>query len=847
MTKHKKNKKQKGKYKATQQQVQPLKQDRSMVENTSQSSLTIPSNSFKVTITLESDWHIGSGTGRPGDVDRLVQRDRNELPYIPAKTLTGIWRDACELVALGLDNGSENGRWQQWVDYLFGEQPALTKVKLENHPRPAIVSVRSAHFPDKFVKAIINKPILKDTLTFIKPGISIDPTTGSTREDCLRFEEVARAGAVLETTCELNFYDENEEQQKTAYSLLLAGAKMVERLGGKRRRGAGKCQFEVYENQPWIDWLENRVTNNNLAEPPKFCLDRASTNWDETQATQQDGWVQVKLSVKTLSPVIIAARTVGNVVESLDYIPGTYLLPIIAIIAKKLGKNLSRAIAQGDLIVTNSTVEISGDRGRPVPFALFYEKVGGSWKERKGIYNRFQEKEPEKKQLKGSRQGYVSSTPENNLPTYKELTSGVTAHNTIKDDVQRPDKAVGGIYNYQNITSGTTFQAEVRLKKELADYLGKDWWQSIDGQAKIGLSKKDDYGLVDIQAKLIETKQQNQQAETLELVVWLLSDVLLRDERLRPTTNIKDFQKALQEKLNQGLDPAEQIELQVKPDNEDTISAIARSRRTESWQVRWGLPRPSLVGLMGGSCIVFQVSKGKLDATKVAELEIAGIGERTAEGYGQICFNDSVLTKPAPKESQHQETDSKPDPNSSKTEMLSENDTEFQYAQIIEREAWRDAIKKASLFLAKTEDSRLDILGIQLVKEEGKKEKSSKPSMSQLGSLRTIFKQLQTGTENERGNVEKWLTILKNERGDKWPSESFDKLKNLVSNPSYIWELISSAWKSLGFTDEKLTLTKTGKEVLQQKLWSEAVQTLVDACIRAHKRDLEEMQKGGKE
>ncbi|MFB2882254.1 RAMP superfamily CRISPR-associated protein [Floridanema aerugineum] len=699
MTKHKKNQKQKGKSKAIKQQEQPLKQDRLIVENSSPSSLEIPSNSLKVKITLESDWHIGSGAGRPGDVDRLVQRDLNGLPYIPAKTLTGIWRDACELVALGLDNGNENGMWQQWVNYLFGEQPALAEVNLEHHPRPATVSVRSAHFPGEFVKAIVNKPILKDTLTFIKPGISIDPTTGCAREDCLRFEEVARGGAVLETICELNFYDVNEEQQKTAYALLLAGAKMVEKLGGKRRRGAGKCQFVINENKPWLDWLEDRVKNNSLAEPPKFCLGTDSASWDDTQATQQDGWVQVKLSIKTLSPVIIASRTIGNVVESLDYIPGTYLLPIVA---KKLSKNLYCAIAQGDFIVTNATVEISGDRGRPVPLALFYEKVGGGWKERKGIYNRFQEKEPEEKQLKGSRQGYVSSMLENDLPTYQELTSGIAPHNTIKDEVQRPDKENGGIYNYQNIASGTTFQAHLRLKKELADYLGKDWWKSIEGQTKIGQSKKDDYGLVDIKAEPIKTDRKNQQAETLELVVWLLSDVLLRDNRLRPTTNIEDFRKALQEKLNQGLNLSEQIELQVKPDNEDTISAIARSRRTESWQVRWGLPRPSLVGLMAGSCIVFQVSKGRSDATKLAELEIAGIGERTAEGYGQICFNDPLLTKPVPKKSQHQKTGPKPDSNPSTTEMLSENDTDFDYARIIERAAWRDAIQKASLFLAKT-------------------------------------------------------------------------------------------------------------------------------------------------
>ena len=87
------------------------------------------SEKFSVTLRMQSDWHVGSGTGRPGDIDALVRRDKNDLPYVPAKTLTGIWRDACETVARGLDNGEGNGVWQQWVTYLFGDQPAAACVK----------------------------------------------------------------------------------------------------------------------------------------------------------------------------------------------------------------------------------------------------------------------------------------------------------------------------------------------------------------------------------------------------------------------------------------------------------------------------------------------------------------------------------------------------------------------------------------------------------------------------------------------------------------------------------------------------------------------------------------------
>ncbi|MFM7857195.1 MAG: RAMP superfamily CRISPR-associated protein, partial [Flammeovirgaceae bacterium] len=100
-------------------------------------------NEFSLKIEMKSDWHIGSGTGIAGGIDRLVRRDKNGLPYLPAKTITGVWRDACELLAFGLDGGSEHGAWQQWVDYLFGDQPAdqeRDQSLNENTPRQAAVS-----------------------------------------------------------------------------------------------------------------------------------------------------------------------------------------------------------------------------------------------------------------------------------------------------------------------------------------------------------------------------------------------------------------------------------------------------------------------------------------------------------------------------------------------------------------------------------------------------------------------------------------------------------------------------------------------------------------------------------
>ena len=50
-------------------------------------------------LTFDSDWHVGSGAGILGSVDRQVLRDEEGFPYVPGKTLTGVLRDAAEWIA----------------------------------------------------------------------------------------------------------------------------------------------------------------------------------------------------------------------------------------------------------------------------------------------------------------------------------------------------------------------------------------------------------------------------------------------------------------------------------------------------------------------------------------------------------------------------------------------------------------------------------------------------------------------------------------------------------------------------------------------------------------------------
>ena len=207
---------------------------------------------FTIKIEMQSDWHIGFGQTK-GDIDSLVQTDKEGLPYIPAKTLTGILRDSCETVALGLDNGEAKGIWHHCLEFLFGSQPALDRSQIETPPIQAILSLRPAYLPQELRKALNSKgkEKVKDAIAFIKQGIKIDNDTGTAEENCLRFEQMIRTGAVLRAEeCKINFPEGIKDTEKQmAYALLLAGIQITERIGGKRRRGAGKCQMMLENNK----------------------------------------------------------------------------------------------------------------------------------------------------------------------------------------------------------------------------------------------------------------------------------------------------------------------------------------------------------------------------------------------------------------------------------------------------------------------------------------------------------------------------------------------------------------------------------------------------------------------
>ncbi|WP_066888628.1 RAMP superfamily CRISPR-associated protein [Carbonactinospora thermoautotrophica] len=758
---------------------------------------------LRVAVTMLSDWHVGTGAGRHGVVDRMVQRDRDGLPYVPAKTLVGVWRDACEIAAYALDEG-ESGVWGAWVEYLFGSQPALSERGVlpasgTGRPREAALVVSSLHYPRSVAAALAGKPLVRTAVTFPKPGVAIDPATGRAANRLLRYEEMARAGAVLVGQAEiLGFAGLDAERQRCVAALLGAGARLVESLGGKRRRGAGRCRLEVDGLAVDWDWLRETPTPPGPPQQPETAAPSASSPVPSSGAAPEatgGDWEIAELRLVLDSPLVVHERTVGNAIRSLDHVPGWVLLP--AVLQRLARPEAAEAARRGDLVVTNATVEVDGRPGRPAPLALVHDKEDAS-----RLCNLMAESVPDGLRAELFDGAYVGEyTPGRPLPV-RHCPRSEHAHNTIDDAVQRPTEQVGGVYTYQAIAAGTVLRAQVRAREGL---LAPGWPERLAGVWRLGRSRKDDYG----RARVTATPARPPDARPVPvgpLRVWLLSDALVVDERLRPSTDPAHLAAALGRALGVTLRPL------PDPGGAGLATRASEARRLESWHRRWGLPRPTLLGLRAGSCLSFEVVSGTVDPEAVRRVELAGVGLRRAEGFGQVRIGDPLLHaafRGAP-------ADGTPTPLSEPAPPLPPLGEHAGMVRVVEEAAWRQEIRRACEALAATRRGRVLGEGYEQVPP------------SQLGALRVLVTNL-TGPRDARAGW--WLDRLTATRGRQsaWPEATRHQLRRLLTEPDTVWEI-------LALPEADLTVTENGRAELRERLWAEAVRTLVTDCLTAHAR-----------
>ena len=160
-------------------------------------------------ITFYDYWHLSSGLSSGAKLDASVVKDRDNLPYAPAKTIKGLVREILEA---------------QGRDIEFMHKCYFANATLNKKSKEQIVSNQlQDHLYDVIASTKIGEKGKKDEVQ----GIAVDNT--------LREIEV-----VIPIELEGKILDIPSQHE---YDILIHGLSKIKRMGLNRNRGLGRCIF----------------------------------------------------------------------------------------------------------------------------------------------------------------------------------------------------------------------------------------------------------------------------------------------------------------------------------------------------------------------------------------------------------------------------------------------------------------------------------------------------------------------------------------------------------------------------------------------------------------------------
>ena len=373
---------------------------------TTDSPTTSPTASGHVTIVFTSDWGVSTGVGHAGRTHSTIERFGDD-PVVRGTVITGVLREQAMLAAKALD-GQKEEKWTSFARWLFGQDPD-SKPGSTPHPRHVL-------FSDATPASSI--PV-HDTVS-----LSIDPDTGTARDQFLRFTERAAAGVLTGTFTLIDEAEDEDSIQRTieaAHFLLGVAGLMVRGIGSGRSGGDGECTVVVsdkdyvktdLQDAKAADALKRILANQDNDSPTYSSEDVAavadslrSLTRDSLQSLTQEKipdppenllktspqdialpssqpsesgdttWYETTLDVVLDTPVISYEVPFSNEVRSLDFLRGTVLVPWLHNLLRKKYRGMESAIVSGDLRVSDALPVYEKTPGLPVPFVLENEKV----------------------------------------------------------------------------------------------------------------------------------------------------------------------------------------------------------------------------------------------------------------------------------------------------------------------------------------------------------------------------------------------------------------------------------------------------------------------------------------
>lgn len=174
------------------------------------------------TIQFFSGWHCGSGLSAGADVDTLVVKDDDDLPFVPGKTIKGLLREAVEdYAALTQEVSAER------IDAVFGSFDSKEKFSR------GVAFFGNAALSDDEAKAIKSDKLQQ--FLYKRLSATAIGENGVAKDHSLRRIEV-----VVPCKLQGKILDVPED----FVEVLKKSMGLIKRLGSWRNRGLGRCTFK---------------------------------------------------------------------------------------------------------------------------------------------------------------------------------------------------------------------------------------------------------------------------------------------------------------------------------------------------------------------------------------------------------------------------------------------------------------------------------------------------------------------------------------------------------------------------------------------------------------------------
>ena len=636
-----------------------------------------PTASGHVTIVFTSDWGVNTGVGHAGRTHSTIERCGDD-PVVRGTVITGVLREQAMLAAKALDRPKE-GTWTNFARWLFGQDPD-SKPGSTPHPRHVL-------FSDATPASSID---IHDTVS-----LSIDPQTGTARDQFLRFTERAAPGILTGTFTLINEARAGISDQTTidaAHFLLGIAGLMVRGIGSGRSGGDGECtvlvtnhEVEAHDGKSTSAFVTYASDQAKVLRGTLKTLAQAFTEDDvnalptpqqsgtqhqvgtiDGSAAQHSGGHHLILDLTLNSPIVSYEVPFSNEIRSLDFLRGTVLLPWLhrLVSSKKQAGNeavITNAVTGGHLVVSDALPVISETEGLPVPLTLKTDKtlpsdslitLYGDSPENKGKipvrggYVFFAPKEGDGEEPGTKTQGWYGKPP-------------LRGRQTTAINHETGAASKGQLVLVDALPEGLKMRAHVWVSGELWNAASVSILLNEPRVARLGSRKlTGTFGsamctLREETATELESRRHFGNAGIAQPTGDASKSAcgMAPDESTPASSDDQTVSLWFASDViarSAGLGAGGTVDDLIRAFNREGIIVEAvgtpslRHRRVDSWSPADNGPRASRLAIQAGS--VIQVYVSEEDRDKLLELAPFGVGELTAQGYGRFVVDHPLLS-----------------------------------------------------------------------------------------------------------------------------------------------------------------------------------------------------------